>query len=264
MSAPLLNLRAVRKEFPLPGSPPLVAVERVDLSIERGEFIAIIGPSGCGKSTVLELIAGIQAPTSGEIRLDGELVMGPHPDIGMVFQEDSTLPWRTVLENVAFGLEVRGIGRRERLERARTFIQLVGLAGFEQAYPAELSGGMRQRVAIARTLAMLPQLLLLDEPFGALDQQTRLLLGDELLRIWQETRATILLVTHSLDEAALLADRIVVMTARPGRVKQVIPNPLPRPRSTDVLDNPAFAALTAQLWRALRQEAITTTLELHL
>jgi NitT/TauT family transport system ATP-binding protein len=223
--------------------------------VAQGEFVAIIGPSGCGKSTLFNVIGGLLGGFDGRVSIGGELITGPHPAIGMVFQEESTFPWRTVLDNVAFPMEIKGIAKAERLERARHFIGLVGLSGFEKRYPAELSGGMRQRVAIARTLAFEPKILLMDEPFGALDEQTRLLLGDKVTEIQQALHQTTLLITHSITEAVQLSDRIVVMTYRPGRVKRIVDIDLPRPRTSDIVTSEAFGHYVAEIWGDLREEA---------
>ena len=230
------------------------ALQDVSLSVDEGEFVSIVGPSGCGKSTLMEIVGGLIAPSGGEIRIAGNLVEGTDPSVGIVFQQESAFPWRTVAENVGFGLEMTGVQDRE--QRVGEMIQLVGLGGFEDRYPSELSGGMRQRVAIARTLVMEPQIILMDEPFGALDEQTRLILGEELLRIRDATNATVLFITHSFDEALLLSDRIVVMTARPGRVKKIVDNPLPRPRDSTIVSDPDFGRLSGQLWESLREESM--------
>jgi len=231
------------------------ALGHIDLEVAEGEFVAICGPSGCGKTTLLEILSGLKSPTDGEVRLDGRRVDHPQPEIGVVFQEESTFPWRTVARNAAFGLEVLGVPRRERSARVAEVLRTVGLADFADAYPAQLSGGMRQRVAIARTLVTRPRVVVMDEPFSALDEQTRLLLGGELLRIVGETGATVLLVTHSIQEAALLADRIIVLGARPARVRDVIENPLPKPRDAGVLTTEAFAEVTRRVWSCLEDEA---------
>jgi NitT/TauT family transport system ATP-binding protein len=233
----------------------ILAVEDVSFSVARGEIVSVIGPSGCGKSTLLNAIGGLIRGYDGSVSLSGEMISGPHPSIGMVFQEESAFPWRTVLENIAFPLEISGMPKPERLERARHFVSLVGLAGFEERYPSELSGGMRQRVAIARALAYEPKILLMDEPFAALDEQTRILLGESILQIQQSLRQTILLITHNLTEAVQLSDRILVMTYRPGRIKTEIEVDLPRPRSSDVLASDAFGHYVAQIWGHLRDEA---------
>jgi NitT/TauT family transport system ATP-binding protein len=201
------------------------------------------------------MIGGLMTPSEGAISIDGETISEPHPAIGIVFQEDSTLPWRNVVENVAFPLELQGMAKAERLDKARHFVDLVGLNGFEQRYPAELSGGMRQRVAIARTLAFEPKLLLMDEPFAALDEQTRLLLGDRVTQIQQDLKQTVVLITHNIAEAIQLSDRIVVMTYRPGRIKRIIDIDLPRPRSSDIVGSDAFGRYVAEIWKDLREEA---------
>jgi NitT/TauT family transport system ATP-binding protein len=237
------------------------ALESIDLEIAENEFFTIVGPSGCGKSTLLEAIAGLIAPTEGQVKIGADKVDSPHDAVGVVFQEDSTFPWRTVLENVCFGLETDGMGRQERRKRAREMISLVGLDGFEDHYPTQLSGGMRQRVAIARTLVMGPRVLLMDEPFGALDEQTRLLLGDELVRIWERTGATVVFVTHSITEAVLLSDRVGVMTARPGRIKDVIAIGLERPRDSGLIATPTFGELSGAIWELLKSEAGAETRE---
>ena len=251
---PLLVIDDVAKKFATPEG-PLVAVDQVSFAVEQGEFVAIIGPSGCGKSTLFNIIGGLLGNFEGRVTVAGDLISGPHPAIGMVFQEESTFPWRTVLDNAAFPLEIKGIPTRERLDRARHFINLVGLSGFEKRYPAELSGGMRQRVSIARTLAFEPKILLMDEPFGALDEQTRLLLGDKVTEIQQTLRQTTLLITHSITEAVQLSDRIVVMTYRPGRVKRIVDIDLPRPRTSDIVSSEAFGRYVAEIWHDLRDEA---------
>lgn len=249
-----LTVRDVTKRFDT-GSGPIVAVDGVSFDLVPGEFVSIIGPSGCGKSTLFHIIGGLTAATEGEVAVEGETISGPHPAIGIVFQEESTFPWRSVVDNVAFPLELSGMGRPERHERARHFIDMVGLTGFERRYPAELSGGMRQRVAIARTLAAQPRLLLMDEPFASLDEQTRLLLGDKVLEIQQELHQTTLLITHSITEAVQLSDRILVMSYRPGRIKRSVEVKLPRPRTSDVLTSPEFGAYVADIWADLREEA---------
>ncbi len=233
----------------------ITAVDRVSLSIERGEFVSIIGPSGCGKSTLFNILGGLVSGYDGTVSVAGETVSGPHPAIGMVFQEESTFPWRTVIDNVAFPLEVKGVAKAQRYATARKFIDMVGLAGFEQRYPAELSGGMRQRVAIARTLVFEPKILLMDEPFAALDEQTRLLLGDKVLNIQQDLKQTTLLITHNITEAVQLSDRVVIMSFRPGKVKRIVDIRLPRPRRGDVVGSDAFGRYVAEIWNDLREEA---------
>jgi NitT/TauT family transport system ATP-binding protein len=223
--------------------------------VRPGEFIGVIGPSGCGKSTLFNIIGGLLGEYDGRVSVGSSVISGPHPSIGMVFQEESTFPWRNVEENVAFPLEIAGVPRAERLGRARHFIELVGLAGFERSYPAELSGGMRQRVAIARTLVAEPRILLMDEPFAALDEQTRLLLGDKVLQIQQALAQTTLLITHNITEAVQLSDRVLVMTYRPGRIKRIVDIELPRPRSSEVVGSDAFGRYVAAIWSDLREEA---------
>jgi NitT/TauT family transport system ATP-binding protein len=233
----------------------VTAVERISFDVRPGEFISVIGPSGCGKSTLFNVIGGLITPTAGLVTVAGEPIRGPHPAIGMVFQEESTFPWRTVLDNVAFPLEVRGVPRRVRVEKARDVVAMVGLTGFEDHYPSELSGGMRQRVSIARTLASEPKILLMDEPFAALDEQTRLLLGDKVLQIQQALKQTTLLITHSITEAVQLSDRVVVMTYRPGRLKRIVAIDLPHPRSSEIVTSAAFGHYVAEIWGDLRAEA---------
>ncbi len=208
----------------------IVALRDFDLEVIDGEFVCLLGPSGCGKTTVLRIVAGLESATSGSVSVHGKPVSGSGPERGMVFQEFALFPWRSVRKNIEFGLEIRGMPEGERAKVSSGLIDLVGLKGFEDAHPNELSGGMKQRVGIARALANNPAVLLMDEPFGALDAQTRNLMQKELLRIWSATKKTILFVTHSVDEAVFLADRIVVMTARPGKVREIIPVNLPRPR----------------------------------
>ena len=206
------------------------ALENVNLEVKANEFLCIVGPSGCGKTSLLRMIAGLDYPSSGDIILDGEEVSGPSPDRGMVFQEYSLFPWKTVLKNVEFGLEIRGAEDGDSRRIAEHYIELVGLKGFENSYPYELSGGMKQRVAIARALATEPAILLMDEPFGSVDAQTRNILQRELLEIWQRTKKTVLFVTHSVDESVFLADRVAVMSARPGRIIACMEIEIPRPR----------------------------------
>jgi len=251
---PFLAVTDIVKRFGVDDD-ALLAVDRVSFAVEQGEFVSIIGPSGCGKSTLFNIIGGLMPEFEGRVAVGGEAVRGTHPAFGMVFQEESTFPWRTVIDNVAFPLEIAGMGRRERHERARRFVTMVGLAGFERRYPAELSGGMRQRVAIARTLASEPRILLMDEPFAALDEQTRLLLGDRVLQIHRELRQTTLLITHNITEAVQLSDRVLVMTYRPGRLKREVAIDLPRPRTSEVVGSDAFGHYVAQIWSDLRDEA---------
>jgi NitT/TauT family transport system ATP-binding protein len=231
------------------------ALENINLEIKAGEFLAIVGPSGCGKSTLLDLLGGLSLPSSGRILIDGNPVTGPALDRGLVFQQYALFPWRTALKNIEFGLEAKGVARRERAERAEHFLAMVGLAGFGDRYPFELSGGMKQRVAIARSLAYDPDVLLMDEPFAALDAQTREILQGELLRIWEESGKTIVFITHGIDEAVYLGQRVAVMTSRPGRIKQVIDIPLEsRTRQEDLRATPEFARLRHEIWSLLRDE----------
>jgi NitT/TauT family transport system ATP-binding protein len=250
---PALSLSRIAKRY---GSPPdeLIVLDQVSFDVRRGEIISVIGPSGCGKTTLFNIVGGLLGDYEGFIAVDGH-GQSPRHRIGMVFQEESNFPWRTALQNVAFPLEAAGINRRERLERARHFIRLVGLEGFEDRYPDELSGGMRQRAAIARTLAFGAKILLMDEPFAALDSQTRLLIGDKILEICRELEQTMLLITHNLTEAVQLSDRVVVMTRRPGRVKCIVDIDLPRPRSSEILGSAKFAELVGAVWHELRSEA---------
>ena len=250
----ILVVDDIVKRFETPEG-PLVAVDHVSLQVRPGEFMAVIGPSGCGKSTLFNIVGGLVDDYQGTVSVAGTRMRGPHPAVGMVFQDESTFPWRSVIDNVAFPLEIAGVRKHERLERARHFISLVGLDGFENRYPAELSGGMRQRVAIARTLASEPKILLMDEPFAALDEQTRLLLGDKVLQIQQELQQTTLIITHNITEAVQLADRVLVMTYRPGRVKRIVDIVLPRPRSSAIVSSDAFGHYVAQIWSDLREEA---------
>ncbi len=233
----------------------LVAVDHVSFDVVPGEFLSVIGPSGCGKSTLFNIIGGLLGGYEGRVSVVGETIKGPHASIGMIFQEESTFPWRTVIDNVAFPLEIAGMAKSERLEKARHFVDLVGLDGFERSYPAELSGGMRQRVSMARTLASEPKILLMDEPFAALDEQTRLLLGDKVLQIQQELKQTTLLITHNLTEAVQLSDRILVMTYRPGKTKRIVDIKLPRPRTSEIVGSDDFGHYVAQIWNDLREEA---------
>jgi NitT/TauT family transport system ATP-binding protein len=233
------------------------ALGPLDLELNQGEFFAVVGPSGCGKSTLLDLIAGLAPASAGAITFEGHPIKGTVPDgVGVVFQEDASFPWLTVTDNIAFGMREAGIAAGERQRRLDHALDLMGLRDFARAYPAQLSGGMRQRVCIARTLVLQPRLILLDEPFGALDQQTRLLMGDELLRLWRDTGATVLLITHALDEAAMLADRIAVMSARPGRILDIVVTGWPRDRDSTIVAEAAFGEVTGRLWRLLRGESL--------
>ena len=233
---------------------PVRALDGIDLTVEAEEFVAVLGPSGCGKSTLLNLIAGLLTPTAGAIWLDGELSPG-RAATAMVFQEFALFPWRTVQANVELGLEELGVPRAERARRGRPFVELTGLAGFESRYPHQLSGGMRQRVGIARALAVEPAVLLMDEPFSALDAQTRQLLQEQLLEIWERTRQTIVYVTHNIQEAVYMADRVVVLSRRPGRVLAEVKIDLARPRAERMLGDPAFIASVERIWSLIREQA---------
>jgi NitT/TauT family transport system ATP-binding protein len=251
---PILVVDDIVKRFETPDG-ILTAVDHVSFTVTPGEFVSLIGPSGCGKSTLFNVIGGLLDGYQGGVRVAGERLSGPHAAIGMIFQEESTFPWRTVIDNVAFPLELAGLSKAERYERARHFVALVGLDGFERRYPSELSGGMRQRVSMARTLAASPKILLMDEPFAALDEQTRLLLGDKVLQIQQELKQTTLLITHNITEAVQLSDRVLVMTYRPGRLKREVVIELPRPRTSEIVSSEAFGRYVAQIWGDLREEA---------
>jgi NitT/TauT family transport system ATP-binding protein len=235
---------------------PVTALEEFGLEVTRGEFVSIVGPSGCGKSTFLSIVLGLVRPDAGELRLNGKIITGPGQERAMVFQEFGLLPWRTVQANVELGLELKGVPAAERANRAGELIKLVGLDGFERHYPHELSGGMKQRVGLARALATEPEVLLMDEPFAALDAQTRDLMQSELLQIWERTRKTVLFVTHSIEEAAYLSDRVIVMTARPGRTKSVLPIDLPRPRDYEMRLTPEFNGIKSTIWEALKDELL--------
>jgi NitT/TauT family transport system ATP-binding protein len=238
----------------------LLAVDGVSLQVEDGEFVAIVGPSGCGKTTFLNAVDGLLPLTSGSLTLDGRPIAGPGHDRAMVFQQPSLLPWRTVLRNVAYGLEIQRVPAPDARRTAKRFVDLVGLSGFEESFPLELSGGMQQRVNLARALAVDPEVLLLDEPFAALDAQTRETMQHELLRVWNETRKTAIFITHDIVEAVYLADRIFVFTARPGRLKEVVRVDLPRPRDLRIKLDPRFLALQARIWESIRQEAASEEL----
>ncbi len=252
-----VSARGVTRYFDRADGGRLHALGPLDLDLRKGEFFSVVGPSGCGKSSLLDIIAGLSSVSSGEVHFEGKNIQGGVPDgIGVVFQEDASFPWLSVRENIAFGLKRGGLPPDETRARVERAISLVGLGDFADAYPAQLSGGMRQRVCIARTLVLEPRLILLDEPFGALDQQTRLLMGDEVLALWRTTGATIFLITHSLDEATLLSDRVGVMSARPGRFLDIIETNWPRDRDSRLAAEARFGTITSHLWGLLRDESM--------
>jgi ABC-type nitrate/sulfonate/bicarbonate transport system ATPase subunit len=257
MSEAKLSVKNVRKVFEGRAG-DVVALDGADFEIAEKEFVTVIGTSGCGKSTLLSIIAGLEEETEGEVLVDGEPVYGPGRDRGVVFQSYTLFPWMTAQKNVEFAL--RG-SRREREEVAREHLEMVGLEGFADAYPSQLSGGMRQRIAIARALSYKPQVLLMDEPFGALDAQTRQLMQELLTTIWEEHRLTVMFVTHDIDEAVFLSDRVLVMTARPGRIKEDITVGVDRPRTFEVLTTPEFFEYKARLLEAVREESLRTATE---
>ncbi|MEJ8571534.1 ABC transporter ATP-binding protein [Microbaculum marinum] len=252
------ELRNVTRVYPgNAGQPALHALGPINLELEAGKFYSVVGPSGCGKSTLLEVIAGLAPASDGEVIINGRPIHGEVADgVGVVFQDDASFPWLTVRDNIAFGLRRQGVDETTIARKVDDAIRLMGLNGFDNAYPAQLSGGMRQRVCIARTLMLEPQLILLDEPFGALDQQTRLLMGDELLNLWRETNATVLLITHALDEATMLSDKVCVMSARPGILLDTVETGWPRDRDSRIVSKPEFGELTSRLWALLREESL--------
>ena len=255
---PKIRARAVGKTYDT-ASGPFVAVEDFDLDVADGEFVAIVGPSGCGKSTFLRMVAGLEVISSGSIAINRGSDES-RPLNSVVFQEYAIFPWKTVIENVAFGLRMRGVSANERLETARYWLDRVGLNKFADHYPHQISGGMKQRVSIIRALANDPEVLLMDEPFGALDAQTRVVLQEELLRIWEETRKTVIYITHSLEEAVLLGDRVVLMSAQPGRILDIYKIDLPRPRSFETTNLPEFSEYRAKIWDKLSAE-VTRAME---
>jgi NitT/TauT family transport system ATP-binding protein len=254
----LLTLRGVTKRFHAPGGESRTALGELNLSVEPGEFCALIGPTGCGKSTVLSLVAGLARPSEGQILFDDAPVQGIDPRTGFVFQNDAIFPWKTVLANVAAGPRFRGADRREAAELARDWLRRVGLSGFEDYFPSQLSGGMRKRVALAQTLINGPRILLMDEPFSGLDAQTRQIMADELLGLWEQLGSSVVLVTHDLEEAIALADTVVVLTAGPATVKKQFTVDLPRPRSVRTIRfHPRFVELHEQIWSSLSDEVQT-------
>jgi NitT/TauT family transport system ATP-binding protein len=256
----VIEIRGVQKEF-VKGERRVIALQDIDLDVAQREFVAILGPSGCGKSTLLNMVAGFDRPTRGSVKVEGEEIVDPSPRRCVVFQEPALFPWLTVMDNVVFGPKTRRQPAADYRPRAAQIIEQVGLRGFEASYPAELSGGMRQRVGIARVLIMEPRVLLMDEPFGSLDAQTRSLMQELLLALWQRHQQTVLFITHDIEEALLLADRVCVMTARPGRIKKSIPVPMPRPRSIDLTLSPEFNALRREVLDLIREESVRAAME---
>ncbi|OGQ80019.1 MAG: sulfonate ABC transporter ATP-binding protein [Deltaproteobacteria bacterium RIFCSPLOWO2_12_FULL_60_19] len=255
MAGPVLELRNLTKQVPVGGQEPFVIFNNVNLSVKEGEFVSIVGPSGCGKTTLLRVVNGLMPPSSGQIFLDGKELTGADNDLvmGFVFQGASLLPWRTSLKNVLLGLEGRK-SAKEAEEAARHYLNLVGLSGFENHYPHQLSGGMQQRINLARALAVNPRILLMDEPFAALDAQTRTFMQLELLRIWWQTKKTVIFITHMISEAILLSDRVIVFSHRPGRVRSEFPVPLARPRSLDIKSDHRFVELENVVWKQIEEE----------
>jgi NitT/TauT family transport system ATP-binding protein len=256
----VIHISKVSKEF-VTGERRVVALENINLEVAAREFAAILGPSGCGKSTLLNMVAGFERPTRGSVRAAGAEVSEPSPQRAVVFQEPALFPWLTVLDNVVFGPKTQGQPAAEYRARAQQILEQVGLVGFESHYPAELSGGMRQRVGIARVLIMQPQILLMDEPFGALDAQTRSLMQELLLEVWERHHQTVLFITHDIEEALLLADRVYVMTARPGRIKKTITVHIPRPRAMEVTTSPEFNQLRREVLALIREESQRAAVE---
>ena len=256
----MIEIRAVHKEF-VKGERRVLALQDIDLTVAQHEFVAILGPSGCGKSTLLNMVAGFDRPTRGSVKVEEEEIVEPSPRRCVVFQEPALFPWLTVMDNVVFGPKNRRQPAAEYRPRATQIIEQVGLRGFEASYPAELSGGMRQRVGIARVLIMEPKVLLMDEPFGSLDAQTRTLMQELLHALWERHHQTVLFITHDIEEALLLADRVCVMTARPGRIKKSIPVPMPRPRSIELTTSPEFNLLRREVLDLIREESVRAAME---
>ncbi len=254
---PCIQARDISLTFKPKNRDPVTALKELTLDVAKGEFVSLVGPSGCGKSTFLNVLLGLLKPDAGEIRLNGKQITGPGQERAMVFQEFGLLPWRTVLANVELGLELKGVQASVRRERAMELIKMAGLAGFASHYPHELSGGMKQRVGLARALVTDPEVLLMDEPFAALDAQTRDLMQMELLQIWDRTKKTVVFVTHSIEEAAYLSDRVIVISARPGRAKDVMKIALPRPRDYEMRLSAEFNDIKARIWASLKEELVT-------
>lgn len=253
-----LEVDRVSKSFQVRKGQAIQVLDEISFQVPAGEFVSIVGASGCGKTTLLRIVDGLTSADGGQIVVNGRPQHGPGPDRAFVFQHDSLYPWRTVEQNVYFGLELKGVPRGECVDTAHRLIELVGLKGFERHYPKELSGGMRQRVNLARALAMQPDILLMDEPFAALDAQTREIMQKELLRIWEEEKKTVLFITHQIDEAVFLSDRVLVFSARPGRVKQDIHIDIPRPRPLDLKRKPQFTEYVDQIWGLIEDEVIAS------
>lgn|SRR3989338_778051 len=253
---PCIQARDITLTFKPKNRDPVAALKSLTLDVSQGEFVSIVGPSGCGKSTFLNILLGLLKPDTGEMRLNGKQITGPGQERAMVFQEFGLLPWRTVQANVELGLELKGVAAATRRQHSTELIQLVGLNGFEQHYPHELSGGMKQRVGLARALATDPDVLLMDEPFAALDAQTRDIMQMELLEIWDKAKKTVIFVTHSIEEAAYLSDRVIVMTARPGQTKSIIKINLPRPRDYEMRLTPEFNEIKHKIWNTLKEELV--------
>lgn len=257
MGDAVVRLAGVTRVYPgSSGQPPVHALGPIDLNLRRGEFYTVVGPSGCGKSTLLDLVAGLAAPSEGTVEIDGVPVTGTAEGVGVVFQQDASFPWLSVTDNVAFPLRRRRVAAAEIDRRVGEALEMVGLSDFSDAFPRQLSGGMRQRVCIARTLVTRPRLLLMDEPFAALDSQTRLLMGDELLDIWRRTGASVVFITHALDEAVMLSDRVGVMSARPGRLIAEVETGWPADRTSDLASREEFGAMTSRIWGLLRGESL--------
>ncbi|MEN2976828.1 ABC transporter ATP-binding protein (plasmid) [Tistrella bauzanensis] len=260
--AGVLIIEGVSRTFPgVRGGAPTLALQATDLVVPRNDFVSILGPSGCGKSTLLRIVAGLDRPTTGRVTLDGTVITGPGADRGMVFQSYTLFPWLTVAQNIGFGLREKGLSEAERRDTVAAFIDEVGLRGFENHWPKQLSGGMQQRTAIARALANDPKILLLDEPFGALDNQTRGLMQELLLGIWEREQKTVIFVTHDIEEAIFVGARVITMSARPGRIKSITPVPLGHPRHYTVKSSPEFSALRARLTEDIRAEAIRAAVD---
>ena len=261
MAHPKLEARNICKEFVTADGKDLTVLSDVSISIAEGEFVSVVGASGCGKTTLLRILDGLILPESGQVFLDGNEVKAPGSNRGFVFQSDNLLPWRTVMQNIVFGPEVQGVPKPEAEKTAARFIQLVNLRGFEKSYPHQLSGGMRQRANLARALALNPEVLLMDEPFASLDAQTREIMQRELLRIWSDQRKTVVFVTHQIDEAVYLSDRVIVLTARPGRLKEILPIELERPRPLQLKRSPGFMAYVDRVWGMIEDE-VTLAMDL--